>query len=91
MSWHLVAHYLDDLRGAFGLSTFSWNVVRGNIGAWPYQAAIGSVLAWVFVPKIRTYIDNHIKGLHAKLEAQHKERVELAKQHHEAILEATKN
>lgn len=64
MSWHLIVHWLDDLRGMFGNATFAWNVVRGNIGAVPWQAAIFSPFVALLWPKvrewIRTFLHKHI-------------------------------
>lgn len=86
--WHDVIHWLDDLRGAFGLQTFSWNSVRGNIGAIPWQFALLTPLSALLWPRLRHAIERFFKtrfdALHAKLDAHHAE----AMSHHANALES---
>jgi hypothetical protein len=71
MNAHEILHWLDDLRGSLGDATFSWNVVRGNIGAWPYQTAIAGVVTTVVYPPLRdraeAFLKRHIEAGNAEL------------------------
>jgi hypothetical protein len=76
--------------------------IPGDVVATLVWVILASIASYVFVPRIRTWVNNHIKGIHEKLEAQHKEKMaqadahhkealEQAQQHHEAQLELAKS
>ena len=72
---HLLIHWLDDLR-AQGDGTFSWNVVRGNIGAWPYQAALAALIAYAVWPPLRkrvhAFVDKKLAPVHEAIAHVHR-------------------
>jgi hypothetical protein len=94
---HTITHWLDDLRGALGQSTFSWNSVRGNIGAIPWQFALLTPLTLLLWPRVRRALEkllkNHVttplkehftaghKELHAKLDLIHAKQDHIIKHH----------
>ena len=78
---HLVVHYLDLARHE-GASTFAWEAVKTNLGAWPWQAAFAAIIgAFIYPPtrhwfeskfgEIYRWIDGHMSALHEKLDRNH--------------------
>lgn len=89
---HLIIHWLTDLRHE-GASTFGWETVKSNLGAWPYQAALAAIVTYAFWPKVRVRVDAWVKGhLHHHNEvlkttlADHHDAVKASlAEHHETI------
>ncbi len=76
--WHFIYRQVQ-LDNWFG------NIVAGVVGF-----AIGT-LAWPPTRKrLVAFIEKHISGIHAKLDAQHQERMEQAQTHHELQMELAK-
>ncbi len=67
MTWHLFVHWLDDLRHE-GISTFAWESVKSNIGAWPWQATLAAIIAAVVYAPLRARVVHEVEQLHMKLD-----------------------
>lgn len=61
--------------------------IPGDIVATAVWVILAGIASYLFVPRIRHWVDNHVKGIHEKLESQHKERLALAEAHHKEALE----
>lgn len=66
---HLAVRWLADLRHE-GASTFSWEAVKTNLGAGPYQAGIGGALAAVIVPRVRAKLKAEAEKIRAVEQAE---------------------
>lgn len=76
--WHFIYRQVQ-LDNWFG------NIIAGVVGF-----AIGT-LAWPPTRKrLVAFIEKHVNGIHAKLDAQHQERMEQAQTHHELQMELAK-
>lgn len=75
MSWHLLVHLLDDLRQQ-GASTFAFDAVKTNLGAWPYQGAIGALIAYAVWPALRkkahAFVDKKLAPVHEAIAHVHR-------------------
>ncbi len=66
--------------------------IPGDIVATAIWVVLASIASYLFVPRIRDWVNNHVKGLHDKLEAQHREKMEQAEAHHQdALAQAQKH
>ena len=54
------------------------------------QTVVYGVAAWIFIPKVRKYVDNHVKSIHERLERHHAEAMAQADDHHQEHLRAIK-
>src|SRR5450631_1972205 len=61
--------------------------IPGDIVATLIWVILASIASYLFVPRIRAWVNNHIKGIHQKLESQHREKMEQAEAHHKEALE----
>jgi len=61
--------------------------IPGDVVATLIWVILASIASYLFVPRVRRWVDNHVKGIHEKLEAQHKEKMAQAEAHHKEALE----
>ena len=64
---HTSIHWLDDARHEMA-STFAWESVKTNLGAWPWQAALAGIGAALIYPPTRRWVERELDHLHAKLD-----------------------
>jgi hypothetical protein len=85
VSWHLVVHYLDVFRHD---NAFAWNWATwiGNVTAGLIIASFLSLLYPPIREAVKTYIEGHVAGIHAKLDFHHEEMLRQAERHHAAQL-----
>lgn len=80
---------------------YGWSSDKGNAGENLQWTALAILVASLLIPRVRKFIERHVKGLHDKLdhhhemilqqnEAHHEEALQLARDHHEAHLAAIK-
>ena len=67
---------------------YFWASLKGNGPEALVQTVVYGALAYSFVPAFRRFVNNHVRSIHVKLDAQHAEKMEQAERHHAEHLAA---
>ena len=65
---------------------YGWPSDQGNGPEAVQEIVITAIVASLFIPRVRRWWQRHIKSIHDKLDAHHKEQMEQAQSHHKAAL-----
>ena len=79
--WGLAQELWNHGLGTIWFNYF-WSSDKGNGPEAIQQTVVYAAIGIYFIPKVRAWVNNHVKSLHDKMDAHHAEHIQLANDHH---------